>query len=231
MYNSYIITFANQKGGVGKSTLCVLFANYLVGKGCPVRIVDCDGQQSIMERRESDIKVYADKDVQPPYDIISFDITRHDSIPRLIKGLRVAGGVTLIDTPGFLRQQGMVGLIAYSDFIICPFHYDRVTLPSTAEFIGVIEELRSNVGNGMTTRIMFIPNRQNPSAGTKEEKLLWQKAEETFSNYGVVTPRISLRVDMERFSTMSNLDQQLKIVQPAFDRIYETLFGTLEPFK
>ena len=31
-----IVTFANQKGGVGKTTLCVTFANYLVAKasGC-----------------------------------------------------------------------------------------------------------------------------------------------------------------------------------------------------
>ena len=27
------IVFANQKGGVGKSTLCILFANYLAAKG------------------------------------------------------------------------------------------------------------------------------------------------------------------------------------------------------
>ena len=27
------VVFANQKGGVGKSTLCILFANYLAWKG------------------------------------------------------------------------------------------------------------------------------------------------------------------------------------------------------
>lgn len=27
-----IVTFANQKGGVGKTILCVTFANYLVAK-------------------------------------------------------------------------------------------------------------------------------------------------------------------------------------------------------
>lgn len=34
-----IVTFANQKGGVGKTTLCVLFAHYLVAKGVKVRIL------------------------------------------------------------------------------------------------------------------------------------------------------------------------------------------------
>ena len=47
MDDTIIITFANQKGGVGKTTLCAVFANYLVKKGCPVLVVDCDGQQSI----------------------------------------------------------------------------------------------------------------------------------------------------------------------------------------
>ena len=44
-----IVTFANQKGGVGKTTLCVTFANYLVTKGVRVVVVDCDFQHSIMK--------------------------------------------------------------------------------------------------------------------------------------------------------------------------------------
>ena len=35
-----IVTFANQKGGVGKTTLCVTFANYLVTKGVRVVVID-----------------------------------------------------------------------------------------------------------------------------------------------------------------------------------------------
>lgn len=51
-----IVTFANQKGGVGKTTLCVTFANYLVTKGVRLVIIDCDFQHSIMKCRKTDLK-------------------------------------------------------------------------------------------------------------------------------------------------------------------------------
>ncbi len=38
---STIISFANQKGGVGKTTLCTTFANYLLEKGEQLLILDC----------------------------------------------------------------------------------------------------------------------------------------------------------------------------------------------
>lgn len=55
-----IIVFANQKGGVGKTTLCTLFANYLAEIKQPVLVIDCDGQQTIFEKRQADIKKYGD---------------------------------------------------------------------------------------------------------------------------------------------------------------------------
>ena len=33
MRDNIMITFANQKGGVGKTTLCTMFADYLAAKG------------------------------------------------------------------------------------------------------------------------------------------------------------------------------------------------------
>ena len=38
---STIISFANQKGGVGKTTLCNSFANYFAEKGECLLILDC----------------------------------------------------------------------------------------------------------------------------------------------------------------------------------------------
>ena len=53
---NHIITFANQKGGVGKSTLAILFANYLCWKKMNVCIIDTDLQQTIAQMRKSDLR-------------------------------------------------------------------------------------------------------------------------------------------------------------------------------
>jgi chromosome partitioning protein len=44
-----IITVANSKGGVGKSTLAVHLAAWLYEQGCKVTLADCDTQQSSSE--------------------------------------------------------------------------------------------------------------------------------------------------------------------------------------
>src|SRR5260221_5142986 len=44
-----IITIANSKGGVGKSTLAVHLAAWLHEQGCRVTLADCDTQQSSSE--------------------------------------------------------------------------------------------------------------------------------------------------------------------------------------
>ena len=45
---SKIILFSNIKGGVGKTTLCAHFAEYLSMKGVPVVAVDADIQGSYL---------------------------------------------------------------------------------------------------------------------------------------------------------------------------------------
>ena len=95
-----IITFANQKGGVGKTTLCVTFANYLVTKGVRVAIVDCDFQHSIIKCRKADIKKY---DVQyVPYDVLSYEANDKKAIISLIEKMHndQSLDVVLMDSPG-----------------------------------------------------------------------------------------------------------------------------------
>lgn len=56
-----IVTYSNQKGGVGKTTLCVTFANYLVTKGVMVVMIDCDFQHSIMKCQKANIRKYGEQ--------------------------------------------------------------------------------------------------------------------------------------------------------------------------
>lgn len=74
MESTCIITFANQKGGVGKTTLCALFASYLVSRGHSVTVFDTDPQQSIVKKRTADTATYAG--VPLPYNIYPFSMSK-----------------------------------------------------------------------------------------------------------------------------------------------------------
>ena len=67
-----IILFGNQKGGCGKTTNCIQFANYLVEKGKEVLVLDLDFQRSLSDRRKEDIATY---DNEPKYEVIQTDIS------------------------------------------------------------------------------------------------------------------------------------------------------------
>lgn len=223
MNDTGIITFANQKGGVGKSTLCAMFATYLVGKGHSVAIFDTDPQQSIVKKRASDMEVYAG--CRLPYAVYSFSLSNEPALLSLIENVR--GGThfdfALFDSAGALTDHGLVALFANSDYVITPFHYDDLTLPPTAELVAFIVKLRRNMGPEMTTRHFLIPNFHVIGAGTAEEKERWALMAVEFSKLATLTPYITKRKMMERLSTMSDMDEQMLLVAPAFDAIYNEI--------
>lgn len=231
MQTPVIVTFANQKGGVGKTTLCVTFANYLVTKGVRVLIVDCDFQHSILKCRRSDIRKYGTGTV--PYDVVEKEATDRDEMTALMEKLHNEPSieVALVDSPGSLKAPGLVPLFVNSDIIVIPFHYDLVTVPSTASFIMFLDRLRQAMAGGMKSRLFMVPNMNDGRVGKRSELVIWDKSRETFSNYGEVTPKLSKRADMERFSTIAALDMQNEIVSPVFDKFYYAMFDTLDPVR
>ena len=136
--------------------------------------------------------------------------------------------VVLMDSPGSLKAGGLVPMFVNSDIIVVPFHYDLVTVPSTASFLMFIDRLRKAVGERMKARLFIIPNLHDGRVGKRSELAIWESARETFSNYGRVTGKIPKRADMERFSTMAALDMQAGIVASVFEEIYADIFGNNE---
>lgn len=68
-----VIVFANQKGGVGKSTLCILFADYLAEKRLPVAVIDADIQQTIMVQRQRELETTGQDVEKVPWDAVSLE--------------------------------------------------------------------------------------------------------------------------------------------------------------
>ena len=226
-----IVTFANEKGGVGKTTLCVTFANYLVAKGVRVVIIDCDFQHSILKCRKADLKKYGEELV--PYEIWAYEPDSKESMTSLIEKLHNDPelDVVLMDSPGSLHAEGLVPMFVNSDIIVVPFHYDLVTIPSTASFLLFLDRLRQAVGEGMNAQLFIIPNLNDNRVGKRSELILWDNTRETFSNYGYVAGKIPRRADMERFSTLAALDMQHQYVSSVYDKIYFSIFGKVTPLR
>ena len=65
-----IVLYTNVKGGVGKTTLCGIFATYLANIGRNVAVVDADLQQSLFRHRKRDLQ--QNLDARLPWEIETF---------------------------------------------------------------------------------------------------------------------------------------------------------------
>ena len=221
-----VIIFGNQKGGVGKTTLCTLFANHLAMMGKKTLVVDCDNQQTISEKRKLDLK----KSPQAKflYNVQTFNITNVAYANNLMPKLRQMDGVVLIDSPGNLSQQGLIPLFVNADHIVCPFQFEPTSVNSTVLFILFIIKLKEKFPH-MKTQLFFVVNRHDKRYGKKQELALWANTEKSLGQYGFVTPRVEAKADMQRYNTIEVSDKQKEIVGPTFDFICNKIFGEDKP--
>lgn len=210
------IVFANQKGGVGKSTLCMLFANYLAWKKMDVCVIDTDLQKTIKMQRKKDLEIYDDQ--EEPYEVQDFDVQDPELMQQLMDSAAETEGYVLFDSPGNVSEDGLVPMFTNADYIICPYEYEEKTLDSTGTFVQVINALRLAYPT-MQAKLFFVPNRIDVRIGTADELRMWKQTDAIFKQLGSVTPRITARASLKRINTMEITSAQRDAVRQTFEFI------------
>lgn len=130
--HSKIISFANQKGGVGKSTMASLLASSL-SENYKVLLLDLDHQGSLQ-------MLNADRNLK--YDFEYFD--PENKFERIRERLVEADGkydFIFMDTPGkfdahkSIGEQEVLRHISYSDYVIVPVEPTEMSFNTTVDFL------------------------------------------------------------------------------------------------
>lgn len=210
-----LVIFSNIKGGVGKTTLCALFASFLVEKGYPVIAIDADLQASLYRHRKRE------KDVAPeaqvPWNVELIDTSDGDHIKQIVDKLKNVPGIVLIDCPGNLNDRNLEWIYSSTDTAIIPISFDADTVDATGIFVKAFKSVSS-------ANLIFVPNRIN----TAERKSAELRQREQTTGYlglvGTVTPTVKQSVAVKRYSTLYPLEKaQTDVLEPAFIKIIEIL--------
>jgi chromosome partitioning protein len=200
-----IILFANQKGGVGKSTLSVLFSNYLtLSKNKAVKVYDMDFQRSLYNKAQAATVL----ENEPLYPVEAAELKQFNAIYK--SNSREEGQVNVIDLAGKMDDDHLVPVFQKADLIICPFSYDEYSVSSTIEFSFVILKINPKA------KLVFIPNRVRRSVKYETMK----SVQNALKNFGVVTNSISERIDFQRITTFGIPASIEEVINPVFDSIY-----------
>lgn len=126
-----VISFANQKGGVGKSTLTVMTANYLANKNYRVLVIDADYQGSILQLRKQD-KAELGEEHRFPYDVVYCPAVHLDE---KLDEMADDYDVIFVDMPGQSYGEGLSKLLTLLDYAFIPVKTGDTDVFSSVDFM------------------------------------------------------------------------------------------------
>lgn len=231
MPKSRIIVAANQKGGVGKSTVSMLLANYLSmeRKICIGGIIDTDPQKSVLEKRKGELNNIKATQFRPPYEIVGYDLSEPDKLKGLLASLRQTDKPYIFDTPGNLLSPGIPILLAEADFVLVPFNFAPLNLASTIRFLIYWKKLCHALSQakppGKPAKVIFIPTIKDERIGTKAEKELWAGVEEQLTMIGPVAPKIGYYSSIQKVGTLALTKEQLTVSEKTCELLFDLIFN------
>ena len=177
MNKETFVAFATQKGGVGKSTVTALVANYVHNvMGYNVAVIDCDEpQHSIAGLRDKETALIEQNDRMRAIACEhfrksgrkAFPVIRSNAVQALddAESLLAEGDykpdIGFFDLPGTLKSDGVIKSLSQMDYILTPSSADRFVVESALQFVMMFND------NLVTTGI----------ARTKAISLFWTKVD------------------------------------------------------
>ena len=152
-----IITFANPKGGVGKSTLSCLVTAMMQwsNKYESIQLVDADKQGSSVSLLQRICKNVACSHYPISYE---YDKLNLILLSQLMENTRMKKrNVLVVDTPARPGQEG-IELFTKSHAIIVPVSNTMAELPPTLEFVKKIDQIKERFKK-IHPHIVIIPNK------------------------------------------------------------------------
>lgn len=221
-----IIAFANMKGGVGKSSICIALANYLTMARIPVIVVDADLQQSILTLREDEKDTF--KDSAEPWQIIPMDTTYSNDkekkvvvkqISNTLDSLKQVDATILIDCPGNASDDSVKYIYNVADVIVVPMDFTKITVNSTKSFAELLKAMKE--ASLTKARVYFLPNKFDE----RRKQLQREEVKHMLKKYGIVGTRINNRSDIERISTFTFPAKIRGFFRFAFESLTEFIYG------
>lgn len=128
-----VITFANTKGGAGKTTAALLTATELARKGYRVSILDADPQHWITRWYEM-----ANETCRQRLSVVSY--VNAGTIDRHVAEERRKADLVLIDLPG-ARSPLLAKAVGYSDYVLIPVQGSAMDAQGGAHVIELLHYL------------------------------------------------------------------------------------------
>lgn len=213
-----IITFGTQKGGVGKTTLAVAFANYLsLYKKKEVKVFDFDFQKSFYNKWKEDDLLEAPKlyDVEL---ITEDDLEQGKFSDEVLNEMEDSDTIYIFDLAGVLNVH-YTDIVRNSSVIVIPYEYSEFAIKSTIMFIHYLGHYECYGEK------IFVRNRIDKNFNYKNK----EEQDKEFSKFGKVLDNTIYKRNCLQHITTRNLEYKQKdAVRKSFEEIIDHINETLQ---
>lgn len=171
MSKTIFVAFATQKGGIGKSTITALVANYIHNvRGFDVAVIDCDEpQHNIADLRDEEMDLIRNssyfkaqacehfkKSGKKSYGVVrSNALNALDDAETFLEDMDTEPDFVFFDMPGTIKSEGVLKTLSQMDYIFVPVSADRFVIESALSFVQLFNDNLVTPGLAVTKELAF----------------------------------------------------------------------------